>query len=195
MLDKPIFVGMSILELSKTLMYDFHYNYTKQKYYHSKLLFTDTDSLCYELGTEDVYEDMIHDQQVYDTSNYDKEHHLYNLTNKKVIGKMKDECGGKIVEEFVGLRSKMYSLIYNGIEKKTAKGVKRCEIKRLRHANYRDCLLNNQLIMCNMNQFRSFNHQVYTTSLNKIGLSPYDDKRYVLDNGCDTLAHGHFKIV
>jgi hypothetical protein len=109
---------------------------------------------------------------------------------------MKD--AGKIVREFVGLRSKMYSLAYEesyGIaEKKTAKGIQKAAIKKLNHSHYRDCLLSHRIHMCQTNQIRSFNHQLYTTSLKKIGLSPYDDKRYVLSNGVDTLAHGHWQI-
>ena len=125
-LDKPIYVGAAVLDLSKILMYEFHYNYVVSKYgANAKLLFTDTDSLCYEIQTGDVYKDMFVDRYLYDTSDYDVTHYLYSTENKKVIGKMKDECCGKVVEEFVGLRSKMYSLLYEGEEKKTAKGIKK----------------------------------------------------------------------
>ena len=109
-LNKPIYSGMSILDLSKTLMYDFHYNYIKKKYgKNANLLFTDTDSLCYEIQTQDFYKDISADvHNKFDTSNFDKDHPsgIEVGVNKKVIGMMKDEAGGKQITEFVGLRSK-----------------------------------------------------------------------------------------
>ncbi len=112
-LFKPIYLGMSILDLSKTLMYKFHYNYIKPKWEDkSRLLFTDTDSLCYEIKTNNAYKDISEDvDEWYDTSNYDKDHpsRLYTNKNKKVIGFMKDECGGNDIVEFVGLKPKSYS--------------------------------------------------------------------------------------
>jgi hypothetical protein len=123
-LNKPAYVSMCILELSKTLMYDFHYNYIKKKYGdQARLLFTDTDSLMYEIKAEDVYEDFRADREMFDSSDYDKESKFYFPENKKVIGKMKDEAAGVPIVEFVGLRSKMYSYMKDN-EKggKTAKG-------------------------------------------------------------------------
>jgi len=112
-LNRPIYVGFTILDVSKTLMYDFHYNYIKKKYGQcAKLLFTDTDSLCYNISIENIYEDMMRDIHLFDTSEYDPEHPLYSTENKKVLGKMKDETHGIAVQEFVGLKSKMYSMIY-----------------------------------------------------------------------------------
>jgi hypothetical protein len=198
-LNRPIYVGCSILDISKILMYDFHYNYVKTKYEDkAKLLFTDTDSLCYEIETDDIYVDMLNDRHLFDTSDYQANHFLYSCENKKVLGKMKDECAGSVIEEFVGLRCKMYSLIYKNTkhvtrEKKTAKGVKRKVVEaRLKHDLYKACLFESKIEMCSMNQIRSYNHQLYSVSMKKIGLSPYDDKRYVLKNGQDTLAHGHY---
>ncbi len=111
--DKPVYLAMSILDLSKTLMYDFHYNYIKKKYGDkAKLLFTDTDSLAYEIETEDFYKDINGDvKSTFDTSGMPKDHPsgIQTGMNKKVIGMMKDECGGKIMQEFVGLRAKLYS--------------------------------------------------------------------------------------
>ena len=107
-LNKPIYVGMSILDLSKTLMYDFHYNYVKPKWGdNAELLFTDTDSLCYEIKTNDFHEDIKDDvPEWFDTSNYEKDHPLFSNKNKKQVGFMKDECGGNDILEFVGLRPK-----------------------------------------------------------------------------------------
>ena len=111
LLDKPIYVGFSILELSKMIMYDWHYNYFVKKF-DCSLLFTDTDSLVYEIkGVDNVYNKVSKDKELFDFSGYDKKSVYYNESNKKVIGKMKDEIGGRVIAEFVGLRSKIYSII------------------------------------------------------------------------------------
>ncbi|XP_068675675.1 uncharacterized protein [Montipora foliosa] len=111
-LNRPAYVGMCILDLSKTLMYDFHYNYIKQKYdSKAKLLFTDTDSLTYEIETNDVYQDFWDDKDKFDISDYSQDSQYFDRTNKKVIGKFKDEAAGVVIKEFIGLRSKMYSYI------------------------------------------------------------------------------------
>ena len=112
--NKPVYCGMSILDLSKTLMYDFHYNYAKKKWKDLKVLYTDIDSLIYEIGTEDVFADIADDVvAMFDTSGFPKDHMscIPVGKNKNVIGKMKDEAGGKIMKEFVGLRSKLYSYV------------------------------------------------------------------------------------
>ena len=109
-LNRPAYVGMCILDLSKTLMYDFHYNYIKQKYgSEAKLLFTDTDSLTYEIEAKDVYSDFWKDKNRFDNSDYPENSPYFDKTNKKVIGKFKDEAAGIPISEFIGLRSKMYS--------------------------------------------------------------------------------------
>ena len=111
-LNRPAYIGMCILDLSKTLMYDFHYNYIKQKYGNkAKLLFTDTDSLTYEIETKDVYQDFWNDKDRFDNSDYPENSPYFNKTNKKVIGKFKDEAAGVPITEFIGLRSKMYSYV------------------------------------------------------------------------------------
>ena len=179
-------------------MCGFHYNCIKSKYANdATLLFTDTDSLCYDIRTQDIYRDMQQDKRLFDTSNYDSNHPLYGTVNKKVLGKMKDECHGIPTREFVGLRPKMYSLLYseNGktIEKKVAKGINKGVTKRdIKHQHYRECLFEKKRQMANMNRIQSFKHHLYSVNLNKIGLSPYDDKRYILDDGVTTLAHGHY---
>ena len=124
--NKPVYCGMAILDLSKTLMYKFHYNYILPKYgRNQKLLFTDTDSLCYEIETEDVFEDISKDvEDNFDTSNFPKDHPsgIPVGKNKKIPGMMKDEAGGKIIEEFVGLRAKLYSYkMFKGKEEKNAR--------------------------------------------------------------------------
>ena len=126
-LNRPAYVGMCILDLSKTLMFDFHYNYIKNKYGDkAKLLFTDTDSLTYEIETNDVYKDFWNNKDKFDNSDYPETSQYFDKTNKKVIGRFKDEAAGIPITEFVGLRSKMYSYVKdNDKGGKTAKGIKK----------------------------------------------------------------------
>lgn len=129
LLNRPCYVGMCILELSKTLMFDFHYNYFQKKYNNARLLFTDTDSLMYHIKTEDVYEEMMYDKAKFDNSDYKVSSKYHFNDNKTMIGKFKD--AGNIINSFVGLKSKMYSyLMDNGDEKQKAKGVKKYVIKK-----------------------------------------------------------------
>ena len=128
--NKPVYLGMCILDLSKTLMYDFHYNYIKQKYGDkTKLLFTDTDSLMYEIQTEDFYKDISEDvKDRFDTGDYTPDHPsgIPSGFNKKVLGMFKDEVRGEVIDEFVGLRAKLYSYkMFEGEESKKCKGVKK----------------------------------------------------------------------
>jgi hypothetical protein len=124
-LNRPVYVGMSILDLSKLLMYDFYYNEMKKQYGDNVcLLYTDTDSLLLQIQTDDVYKDIAQHIDLYDTSNYPEDHYLHSTTNKKTIGKMKDECAGKPIIEFVGLRPKMYSILTSDDNKRKAKGIK-----------------------------------------------------------------------
>ena len=104
-----IYVGFTVLELSKWMMYDFHYKFVK-KNSSAKLLFTNTDSLTYEIKSENDYEDFFRWKDLFDFSNYSKDSKFYDDANKKVIGKMKDEYGGVIIDQFVGFESKMYSI-------------------------------------------------------------------------------------
>ena len=122
-LNKPIYVGFTVLELSKWLMYDFHYSFIK-KHFDAELLFTDTDSLTYEIKSEDVYEECFKHKYLFEFSNYPKDSKFFDQANKKVIGKMKNESEGKIIGKFGGLKSKMYSMKnIDGKESNTAKGV------------------------------------------------------------------------
>ena len=196
--NKPVYLGMSILDLSKTLMYDFHYNYIKPKYgERAKLLFTDTDSLAYEIETEDFYRDISSDvKEKFDTSNYPKDHPSGILTgvNKKVIGMFKDEAAGKQIAEFVGLRAKLYSYrVEDSYEEKKCKGVKKAVIKKtITFNDYKDCLFDNKPAMRKMNVIRSHLHTIFTETVNKIALSPFDDKRLMITK-IHTLAYGHYK--
>ena len=122
-LNKRIYVGFTVLDLSKWLMYYFHYNFIK-KNFSSKLLFTDTDSLTYKIKSENVHKDFYQWKDLFDFSNYSKDSKYFDDTTKEVIGKMKDEYGGAIIDQFIGLKSKMYSIKkINGSESSTTKGV------------------------------------------------------------------------
>ena len=179
-LNRPAYVGMCILDLSKTLMYDFHYNYIKQKYdSKAKLVFTDTDSLTYEIETNDVYQDFWNNKDKFDNSDYSQDSQYFDRTNKKVIGKFKDEAAGIPITEFIGLRSKMYSYMKDNDEcGKTAKGIKKNIIKKnITHENYKNVLFNNEQIHHTMKTIRSNKHQLGSYELNKVSLSCFDDKR------------------
>ena len=199
-MNKPVYLGMCILDLSKTIMFDFHYNYIKPKYGDkAKLLFTDTDSLMYEIETEDFYKDISGDvKNRFDTSDYPENHPSGIPTgiNKKVLGMFKDEAAGKIIKEFVGLRAKLYSFIMDdGGEIKKCKGIKKQVVESsIRHEHYKTCLTTGKELLRKQNILRSYNHEVYTEEVNKIALSAQDDKRYILSDGVHTLAWGHYKI-
>ncbi len=202
---KPIYIGMSILDLSKTLMYSFHYDYVKPKWGNkAALLFTDTDSLCYEIQTDDFHEDIKDDApEWFDTSNYEKEHYLYSERNKKQVGFMKDECGGNDILEFVGLRPKSYVYEVNrlrdnngkwgyDVQKKKCKGIRKCVIKKeISIDDYRECLFSKQSQLRTMNAIRSRQHNIGTERINKTALSAYDDKRIVSEDGINTLPYGY----
>lgn len=196
--DKPIYLGFTILETSKYLMYDFHYSYMKPKYKQNLILnYMDTDSFIYTIFTNDFYDDIRKDVNAYfDTSDYDI-NNPFNIpcVNKKVVGLMKDENCGRIMCEFIGLRPKMYSIdtLESKVIKK-AKGVKRTAVESLNLINYRDCLYKKKIVYKDMYVFRSKMHVIYTQRINKVSLSYLDDKRYIKDDLVSTYAWGHYKI-
>ena len=199
-MDKPVYLGMCILDLSKTLMFDFHYKYIKPKYGdRAKLLFTDTDSFLYEIQTEDFYKDISGDvKDRFDTSDYPENHPSGIPTgiNKKVLGMFKDEVAGKNIKEFVGLRAKLYSFkTEEGKENKKCKGIKKAVVaKSIRHENYKTCLQTGKEQLRRQTIIRSYEHNLYLEEVNKIALSAADDKRYLLKDSYNTLAWGHHKI-
>ena len=199
-MNKPVYLGMCILDLSKVVMFDFHYKYIKPKYGNkAKLLFTDTDSFLYEIQTEDFYKDISGDvKDRFDTSDYPDNHPsgIPAGLNKKVLGKFKDEAAGKIIKEFVGLRAKLYSFkMDEGKENKRCKGIKKAVVeKSITHEDYKTCLETGKEQLRRQNIIRSYEHVVYTEEVNKVALSAADDKRYLLKDSYDTLAWGHYKI-
>ena len=186
-LKKLIYVGFTVPDLSKWMMYDFHYNFIK-KNFDPELLFTDTDSLTYEIKSENVYEKFFKWKDLFDFSNYSKDSKFFDETNKKVIVKMRDEVGGVIVTAFVGLKSKMYSMKkIDGKECNTAKGVS----VATEFDKFKDVLFNEKIIRHKMNRIQSKKHKLGTYEIDKISLSRFDGKRYVLHDEIRTLAYFH----
>ena len=150
-MNKPIYLGLSILDISKILMYEFWYDYMKPKYGNDvKLCYIDTDSFVMDIKTEDFYKDIADDvEKRFDTSNYEVDRPLPTGKNKKVIGLMKDELGEKIITKFVTLRPKTYSYSTDdGKEDKKVKGTKKCVIKRkIKFDDYKKFLLNGEVIL------------------------------------------------
>ena len=185
-MNKLIYLGLSILEISKILMYEFWYDYMKPKYNDNvKLCYMDTDSFIINIKTNDFYEDIASDvENRFDASNYEVNRPLPTGKNKKVIGLKKDELGGKIITEFVTLRPKTYLFLTDdGNEDKKAKGTKRCIIKKMIKFNdYKKCLLNDKVILKSQQRFIIKKHDVYTENINKIALSNNDDKSIVSSN-------------
>ena len=189
-LNKPAYIGMCILELSKVLMYQFHYDYIKNKCDNkSKLLFTDTDSLTYEINTEDVYEDFSRNKEIFDLSNYSTKSKYHNDSNKLVI---KDETAGVSIEEFFGLKPKIYLyLVGDNSEHKKTKGVIINTVATIRHNEHNDVLVNKKCLRHSMNRIQSKDHEIGIYKISMISLSSFDDKIYIQSNGCDRLALGY----
>ena len=194
-MNNPIYLGLSILDISKILMYEFWYYCMKPKYGDNvKLCYMDTDSFVMNIKTEDFYKDIANDvEKRFDTSNYEVDRPLPTGKNKKVIGLMKDELGGRIIMEFVTLRPKTYSYLINDCkEDKKAKGTKKCVIKRMIIFNdYKNCLLKYEVILKSQQRFISKTHDVYTENINKIVLSKNDDKRIVSSDKITSYPYGY----
>ncbi|KYN15199.1 hypothetical protein ALC57_12589 [Trachymyrmex cornetzi] len=193
----PIYVGMCILDISKTCLYEFHHEYMAPVFRAKcKIMYTDTDSLIYHVECDDIYDVMKRDINRFDTSDYAVDNaYSIPLANKKVPGLMKDENNGAIMTEFVGLRAKMYALSGQGKkDTKKAKDVKSSVVaKSITFEDYTYCL--NDAIEMTRRQscIRSKLHEVYTLSETKIALSPHDDKRYIVSGSTDTLLWGHYR--
>lgn len=195
---KPLYVGLTVLELSKICVYRFHYDVMKAKLGDKcKMCYTDTDSYVYEIKDHDVYELMKENIDEFDTFDYSP-NNRFNMprVNNKVLGKMKDECAGSIMTHFIGLRSKMYCSKIGGQEPiKKAKGVKSNVVKRaIEYEDYYNCLFNNETIVREQIVIRSRLHKLHTEQERKVALSAHDDKRYLIPNSTDTLPWGHKDI-
>ena len=197
-MNKLVHLGQAILDLSKIVIYEFHYDYMVPKYglEKLKLCYMDTDSLVFDIKTEDFYEDITDDVEArFDTSGYSKtDFRLLPIgLNKKVIGLMKDELGGKIMTEFVALRPKLYSYKkLDGLEDKKCKGIKKCIVKKtLTFEDYKACLFNDSTEYRSQLMFRSAKHEVHTIEVNKLALNRDDDKRISRKDRISTFARGH----
>ncbi|CAP20729.2 Protein CBG24022 [Caenorhabditis briggsae] len=200
-LDKPIYVGMSILDLSKYLMYEFHYDVMLPKYPSNlRLCYQDTDSFIYEVKTDDVYEDMSAMKEHFDFSDYPKENKLHSIENKKVIGKFKDELNGKIMTEIVAFRPKQYAFKTDeGSEQKKNKGIKKSVVKKeMTFNDYKNCLENRTIERKQQTLISSSKHEISSVRQNKVVLNNIigkdkETKRYFVDN-INSLAFGHYRI-
>lgn len=203
-LDKPIYIGQTILDISKQHMYSFYYDVVKRKYGNNvKLIYTDTDSYVLQTFTEDLYRDWQYPEfKLYhmDFSDYPHDHFLHDTYNKKVLGKFKDEMNGKIITKFISLRPKMYSVSVHDQtpkeekKKKKAKGVPRSKVmNELTMKDYEDALHEQSSKDVNFNAIRSKNHQIYSITQTKVGLTSYDNKRY-WTNDTESVPYGHYSI-
>ena len=194
-MNKPIYLGLSILEISKILMYEVWYDYMKPKFNDNvRLCYMDRDSFVMHIKTHDFYKDIASDvENRLHTSNYEVNRPLATGKNKEVIGLMKDELGGKIITEFVTLRPKTYSFLTDdGKEDKKAKGTKKCVIKKMIKFNdYKKCLLNGGIILKSQQRFISNKHDVYKEDVNKIALSNDDDERIVSPDKISSYPYGY----
>ena len=196
-MNKPVYLGQAILDLSKIIMYEFHHDYVVPKYGDKiKLCYMDTDSYVYDIKTEDFYKDIAEDVETrFDTSAYTSNRPLPIGKNKKVIGLMKDQLGRGIMKEFAALRAKMYSYIDDKTELKKCKGIKKCVIKReIKFKGYKRCLFEGINIYKSQLLFRSDKYEIKTFEVNKLALNSQDDKRISIDL-IASYAMGHYKTV
>lgn len=194
--DKPIYVGFTVLYISKTVMFDFFYNFLKPLYKENiRLLYTDTDSFILEIQTNNIYEDMKTNLNRFDTSNY-AINNIYKIPiTKSEVGKFKDEYAGEPIEFFYGTGAKAYCIKTKNNVSKKAKGIKTSSVKnQLDFVHYKDVVENNSKTFCTMYMFRSRLHNIFTEMINKLALSSDDDKRFKIPNEFSTLAWGHHDI-
>ena len=193
-MNKPVYLGQAILDLSKLVMYESPYDYMRKKFKDLLLCYMDTDSLVYHIGTDDFYAEISKDVPTrFDTSAHRSDRPLPVGLNKKVIGLMRDEMGGEIIEEFISLRPKLYSYRKSGgVVGKKCKGIKKNVVKRtITFEDYKLALFKKSNLYRSQLMFRSFKHDVHTIEVNKLALSADDDKRIIEEDGISTKARGH----
>lgn len=196
LLNKPIYIGFTVLELSKLHMYEIYYDHLKKIFNDRvRLLYTDTDSLYLQIDSNDVYSDLkIHFSKILDTSNYPSDHVLYSEHNKSKLGCLKNESVQPI-ESFIGLKSKMYSYHVrtsenNNIEKIKAKGIKIKNDKNITFDLFKKVLFGNTYLRHRQHSIISKRHSLFTISNSKIGLSSFYDKKFLIDP-IQSNAYGH----
>ena len=196
-INTPYPLGATILELSKLILYRWHYEFFVKKYGREniELCMTDTDSLLYFIQTDDVYQD-ISNEINFDLSNYPEDHEVFNKKNKGKLFCMKDEVGGKPIKSFVGLRAKSYSIEFgNKTRKVTGKGIPRSKLTQITHEDMLKTLFEEKQTHVTSKHIRSYSHKLYNIQQTKLALSPFDNKRYVLQGGVHTLPIGHYKTL
>ena len=193
-LNKSVYLGQAILDLSKLIMYEFHFDYMLPKYGDNiKLCYMDTDSFVYDIETKDFYKDIAEDVETrFDTSGC-CDRPLPVGKNKEVIGLMKDKLGGQIMKEFIALCPKMYSYRVGNSEPKKCKGIKKRVVKKtITFEDYKACLFDGRNVHRSQLLFRSNKHEVRTLEVNKLALNSKDDKRISVD-GIASYAIGHHR--
>ncbi|XP_022163064.1 uncharacterized protein LOC111028643 [Myzus persicae] len=199
--NKPIYIGFSVLDISKTLMYDYHYNVMKKHYRDNiKLMYTDTDSLVYHINTKDFYRNLAINPNLLDrmdTSDLPTDHPCHIAERKKIPGLFSDETKGAIMSVFCALRAKSYSFILGGKEKIKAKGIRKHVVdNHMTFADHKKCLFGEAGVVAYKNNvsIRSFKHQLMTIKTIKLTYNSFDDKRVILEDKIHTLAYGHYSI-
>lgn len=197
LLNRPIIIGFSVLDISKKLMYDLFYNVFKRKFGEKiKLIYCDTDSLVMLHFCNDIFDEIKKISNVLDLSNYPVGHFLFNEKNKKKLGYLKDESAGKLIKEFIALKSKLYSYEYvDGLNIKRAKGLQNVVLKNfINHYHYKDCLEFEDILEVENRRVGAKNLEISTIKTNKISHTPYDDKRYLCNDKINSLPFGHYKL-
>jgi hypothetical protein len=197
LMNRPIFVGQAVLDLSKVIMYNFYYNVMKKRYGESlTLLYTDTDSFIMKIICRDFYSDMKRMSKYFDTSNYPSDHPCFSTKNKKVLAKFKDELAGIVISEFCGLRAKVYAFKFLQCVIKRLKGIKKYALRsKIHFEDYIKCLTDTKLVLhTSYYSILSKKHCLTTNKCTKVALSAYDDKRYIRKCGIRTLPWGHYRI-
>ena len=200
-MNKPVYPGQAILDISTTLMYEFYYDYLKIKYADKvKLCYTDTDSFIMYVESDDFYEDLACDvNERFDTSSYSKDTNRPKAAgvNKKLLRMMKDELRDDEMIESVNMCAKLYSYAKQTpdgkvVKNKKAKGTKKCVKKQcLSHQDFKDAVVDGKVTRCIQRGFRSYGHCVFTEIKNKIAISPHDDKRiWIPRNTTMTYQYG-----
>ena len=193
-LCKPIFVGFTVLELSKKLTYEYHYSIFKPIFEGNiKLCYSDTDSLIYEIMTNNFDNDFKKIKKFFDLSNLNESNKLYSVKNKKKLGFMKLETGDQIIKEFIALKAKLYSILFDdGQNLKRCKGLQNAVLKKfITHNYFKEVLDSDRIIISENRRIESENFELRTVKLKKISHTPFDDKRFICENRIDTLPFGH----
>ena len=189
--NKSIYVGCTVLELSKLEMHEFNFHFMKGNVRSFEVLYTDTGSFIYEIIGEDFYEIMHENKEFFYLNNYPKNGKYFCIDNKKVLGKMKGEYGEKTIYEITALKSKMYSI---RDANSNVKSVHKGHNSSVKYEEFKDTHSNKNVIRHKMRGIKSKKHQLVTYESNKTSLSVFDDKRYILFDGINTLPYGHKDI-